>query len=109
MDTDGNKLFGFKVDEHHKFLRRTFYQGTVTVAGQPQELSLHNQGGRVDVTASGRAVELAQVGEKEDMILKLSVLEEGKEDAVAEVITDPGAKVIGGKLGGLEIFLQKQN
>ena len=44
VDTDGNKMYGFKCDEHYKFLRYSMYKGIAIVNKAEYEVTLNNQG-----------------------------------------------------------------
>ena len=62
VDLDGNKIYGFKRDEHHKCLPCTLYKGSVSFGAerQVQEVVIHNQGGEVKVGEAKCSVKLAQ-------------------------------------------------
>lgn len=47
VDTDGNKMYGFKSDEHHKFLHCDVYKGSANYEGSVQVVTIHNQGEEV--------------------------------------------------------------
>jgi len=111
VDTDGNKIYGFKSDEHHKFVRTTAYKGVVKFKGQVQELSLHNQGGiaYVVVANSNFFVKLEQAVEVDTSVKVLRLSVQGKEEPVGSAVSDHSASLIGIKLPeGIEILLQKK-
>ena len=109
VDTDGNKMYGFKSDEHHKFVRCTMYKGNVTLEGQSQEISLHNQGGEAKVGETNYSVTLAQAIDVDTKIetLRLSLL--NRSDVMGMTMTDPNVCLIGGKFGEIQISLVKQD
>lgn len=110
VDTDGNKIYGFKSDEHHKFVRTTAYKGVVKFKGQVQELSLHNQGGiaYIVVANSNFFVKLEQAVEVDTKVKVLRLSVQGNEEPVGSAVSDHSASLIGMKLPeGIEILLQK--
>lgn len=114
VDTEGEKVYGFKSDEHHKFLRCTSYKGFVHVRkeGQIREVVVHNQGGEARIDDMKYSVKLAQSTELDTKanVLKLSVLRDGKDEVVGLALSDPDVDVIGGVFGDdieIRIFKQK--
>ena len=108
VDTDGNKMYGFKSDEHHKFLRREVYKGCIEYEGDVLEVTVHNQGG--EVTLNGKYVmklEQAVEVETKDKVLRLSVHAEGQEKAVGKTMADWNATEINGDFDDIKIRLDK--
>ena len=90
VDLDGNKIYGFKRDEHHKCLPCTLYKGSVSFGAerQVQEVVIHNQGGEVKVGEAKCSVKLAQSIDLESgaPVLRLSVHGDGEEEALGMAI-----------------------
>lgn len=108
VDTDGNKMYGFKSDVHHKFLRCDSYKGSANYGGSIREVVIHNQG--EEVKLDDKYVTLEQVIEVEtrEKVLRLSVHAEGQEGAIGEVIGDWNASVIGGQFSNIKIKVEKE-
>ena len=66
VDLDGNKIYGFTSDEHHKFLHCRTYKGTIRF-GPEQELEviIHNQGQKFRIGDTEYFLKLAQSTELE--------------------------------------------
>ena len=109
VDTDGNKMYGFKNDDHHKMVRTTTYKGIVKFKGHAQELSLHNQGGNADVVVANSkfSVKLEQAVEVDTTVKVLRLSLQSNEEPVGSAVSDPNAALIGMTLQGIEILLQK--
>ena len=113
VDLDGNKIYGFKSDEHHKCLPCTAYKGVVSFGAekQVQEIVIHNQGGEVKIGDTNCLVKLAQSIDLESkaMVLRLAVHRDGEDEVVGVSIADPDSSVIGGVFAsGIEVHLTKQ-
>ena len=112
VDTDGNKMYGFQSDEHHKFLHREIYKGSANHEGSVQELevTIHNQGEEVKLDNTDYVVKLEQVikVETREKALRLSVHAKGQEEAIGESIGDWNAAMIDGEFGSVKIKLEKK-
>lgn len=111
VDTDGNKMYGFKSEEHHKFLHCETYKGSAEYEGHSaQKVSVHNQGGEVRLGAGRYVLKLEQVIEVETdcKLLKLTISDpEGQDNVVGKVVSDWNAGVIGGEFGKFKVYLEK--
>lgn len=113
IDTDGNEIYGFKSDEHHKFLRCTPYKGTVVFGAdkQVQDVAIHNQGGEARIGDTKYSVKLAQSIDLDTKatVLRLSVYRAGEDEVVGMAVSDLNSSVIGGVFAeGIEIRLARQ-
>ena len=113
VDLDGNKMYGFKSDEHHKCLQCTPYKGVVSFGTekQTQEIVIHNQGGEMKIGEAKCSVKLAQSVDLESRatVLRLSVHRDGQDEAVGMALADPDSSVIGGVFaGGVKVHLVRQ-
>ena len=109
VDTDGNKMYGFKSDEHHKFLHCGVYKGSAKFEGSVLEVTLHNQGEEVKLD-NKYVIKLEQAIEVETRgkVLRLSVHAEGREEAIGKVTSDWNASMIGGEFSNIRIKLEKK-
>ena len=108
VDTDGNKMYGFKSDEHHKFLRCAVYKGSAEYNGCVQEVTIHNQGEEVKLDDKYiLKLEQAIKVETRSKVLRLSIYSEGQEETIGKVISDWNASVIGGEFGKIKIDLER--
>ena len=108
VDTDGNKVYGFKSDEHHKFLHHDIYKGSAKYEGNVREVTIHNQGEEVKlddkyVMKLEQAIEV----ETKEKVLRLSIYAEGQEEAIGKVIGDWNARMIGGEFSNIKIQLER--
>ena len=108
IDTDGNKMYGFKSDEHHKFLRCVVYKGSAEYEGCVQEVIIHNQGRAVRLF-NKYIMKLEQQIEIEtkDKVLKLSIYSEGKEDIIGKAIFDWNAGMVDREFGNIKVHLER--
>uniref|UniRef100_A0A1X7VBR9 Uncharacterized protein n=1 Tax=Amphimedon queenslandica TaxID=400682 RepID=A0A1X7VBR9_AMPQE len=106
VDTDGNKLFGFKSDEHHKYRRCEMYKGKAEYDGGSEEVSVHNQGGKVNL-GNGVTIVLEEAFDfvMNCKILRLSFLKADKQIGVAFFSCD--ATTIGAKFDSVKVILDK--
>ena len=116
VDTDGNKIYGFKSDEHHKFILCRTYDGIARFVNEDAttEVVLHNQGGEARVGDTGYVVKLAQVVEPDagdhPSVLRLSVHKDGEDEPLGMAVSDPDSVVIGGVFAkNLYIHLRKRS
>ena len=110
VDTDGNEMYGFKSDEHHKFLRCDEFKGSATISNEcEQEVSIHNQGGEVKLDGNEYTLKLEQAIEVETRakVLRLSVYAEGQEEPIGMVVSNWSADIIGGEFGKIKMHLEK--
>lgn len=114
VDTDGNKVYGFQSEDHHKFLHCMLYKGIVRlgVDKDSHEVLLHNQGGTFVIEGTEYSLMLAQSIELDTKasVLRLSLLKNGEEEVLMGVaLCDPESRVIGGVFTeGLSVYLVKQ-
>ena len=105
MDTDGNKLYGFNCETHHKFLHCVTYKGRVEYGDQSDEVSVHNQGGKAKL-GDGTTVKLEQAYVMNCKVLQLSFLKE-QEEPIGVVLSSWDASQIGGLIADVKILLER--
>lgn len=110
VDTDGNKLYGFKSEDHHKFLRCIIYRGKAVVKGMEEEIEIYDQGGIVKFRDEDYSIKLVRAGHDVDYqndVVKLSLM--NSEEVVGIAMSAFDSSFIGLKFASVEVYLIKQS
>ena len=117
VDTDGNKIYGFKSNIHHKFTRCALFKGELIVNKEVRKIELHDQGGETQATFGSQTftIILGQIEYTKDgplrgaKLLQLSLFKEGQEEAVWSTVCDHGSKLVGGLSQAMEVYLERSS